>query len=523
MLQLGFLFGLLLVGGIATLVASWLWRDQERAVALVALGVFTLVWLVARFNLPLALRWGPEAAAGLPAWTWQVDSGNWTVGLALLLLSLVALIMSNPAASANRASLGPSTLTYLLTASALPAFCAADLTAHVSGWTWLGIVWALILYTGLRAKTEPPSLLGRLGKSWVAVLLLWLAALAAPDAGEALSISAWPTLTRSLVLLAATWQLLAFSAFARQCADAREETPLVALLHTLPAAAGAMLLARLEAAGDIGLGFALPLTLVGLIGLLLAMHRAWSYREQVDQVVAALLVAQANLTLLAGVWAGPQAVLAEARVLLISGTILLLTIIHRGRRQTTLLSQAGAILAGMALSAFPLTAGFTGRSAVYEAWLAQGNWTLLLVTAFLHLPLASAILSLLWPREAPFLAPDRARLRREAPQATALALPALLLLSPAGVLQAAPLTWLVILVPIASAVALRMVLSQEPDVQPALRASLAVRLPLGPAASALRRLAAVAHAGLRQALVVLEGEGGLLWLLLLLVIFWLAR
>lgn len=104
-----------------------------------------------------------------------------------------------------------------------------------------------------------------------------------------------------------------------------------------------------------------------------------------------------------------------------------------------------------------------------------------------------------------------------------LALPALLLFSATGVAQATPAAWIVALVPLALALLFRLTVSGDGEMQPALRDALAVRLPLETPSLALRRLAAGCHLALRQALAILEGEGGMLWLLVLLVIFWLVR
>jgi hypothetical protein len=357
---------------------------------------------------------------------------------------------------------------------------------------------------------------------------LWLAASTLPAAAAAagLEMRGWPPLTTTYLLFAGLWQLGAFPLHLWRPLAARLLPPAAALAHTAPTVAGALLLARLETYGGSAAAFALPLTLAGLVGLLLAAARAWTGQAegsaQASSVAAALVLGQASLVLLADVWAGSEAVLAETRVLLLAGGILLLAA-GRVAEDEHVAMRIGPLLAVVALAGLPLTAGFAGRSALYETWLAQGRWLLALVTALLHVPLvAAAVLLVQKDAAATGERPSPATLVA----AAGLLLPGLGLFTLQGLADAGLLTWLAVLLPAAAGAALARVTGEPgPAWPPArlLRQAFALRLPLRPLTRIVRQGVGALGTALRAAILMLEGEGGMMWLLVLLVLVWLAR
>lgn len=89
--------------------------------------------------------------------------------------------------------------------------------------------------------------------------------------------------------------------------------------------------------------------------------------------------------------------------------------------------------------------------------------------------------------------------------------------------EVAPLVWGAIALQIVGALALFRFASEAGELQQVLRQAVAVRLEKWPDLAPLRAAGRQAGNALREATLLLEGEGGLLWIVLFLVIVWLAR
>lgn len=528
-LNLGLLIALAFLSFVATLVVTLIRPRQARLVALAGTALLCFTWLAARSALPLTFIVG-SAQSAWPAWTWQVGDLSWAVSLGVLLLTLGALALERSTAEPGHAA-HPAFI-HLLAFVTLLACWAGSLATYVLAWTLLNSVWlggvAVAALTGPatvrheRLAALPP----RLSAAFAAILILWLAA---ANAGPQSAIPAapnWSTLTHLLILLAAAIQLGVFPFHLLRFQDWGIPVALAPLLYTAPAAAGGLLLARLESASDVGLAFALPFTLLGLLALLAGARRAWSPAGEGLSLPLALIQAQSGLVLLAGVWAGPQAVLAETSVLLLGGGVLLMVQASSKHFVSWRFPQPGPLIAFAALAALPLTAGFTGRSAVYDAWLDQGRWLLVLVAALLHVPLLLAALQALGPSLMTPQSDATTEPRRPAddlPRQLALLLPALGLVSIAALTLAAPLTWVAILLPVVVAILLAWQLDETAEVRQTLHEAFALPLPTQTAWRGLRLATGALSAASREALAILEGEGGLLWLLVFVVILYLVR
>ncbi|MFW6097414.1 MAG: proton-conducting transporter membrane subunit [Chloroflexota bacterium] len=530
MVNLNLLFALALLSVIVTVVVVVLRPQRTRLVALGGTALLAFGWLVARSALPLTFVIGDEQSAW-PAWTWQVGEFSWSVSLGVLLLALGALALQNSASEPEREY--HTAFIHVLTFVTLLACWAGSLATYTLTWTLLNAVWlGGLTWTALSAspavrQDRLAALPSLLGAGLAAILLLWLAAASAGPQSTMATAAEWSTLTQLLILLAAAVQLGVFPFHAWRFRDWDAPASSAALLYSAPAAAGGLLLARLESAGDVGLAFALPFTLMGLLALLAGARRAWLSGSIEASLPLALIQAQAGLVLLAGVWAGPQAVLAETSVLLLAGGILLLH--QAGSRETASgrLPQLGPLIALAALAALPLTAGFTGRSAVYDAWLDQGHWLLILVTALLHVPLLLAALQALWPSLISTDHPDTNMASGwrtdDVPRQAALLAPALGLFSIAALSLAAPLSWAAILLPAAVAVVLAWRMDETDELRQILQEAFNLPLSVRPAWASFRRATGALSVATREALSILEGEGGMLWLLVFVVILYLVR
>jgi hypothetical protein len=522
MVNLGIIFGLLLASAALTIVVAFARPQQTPLVALGSMALLCFAWLLARPALPLSLSIGP-AGGGWPGWSWQVGPLAWTVSLAVFLLSLGALALDAQRYGARRQPFDTA-LIMLLAVATLAACWAGSLATHVLTWTLLAAIWIGGMALSARGHEQRmASLSWRAGAALAAVLLLWLAAASAGPAADMSGVAAWSTLTRSLVLLAATYQLAVFPFHRLRLSDWALPPALSAMLTLAPAAAGAVLLARLEAGSEIGLAFALPFTLMGLLALLAAVRRAWIASNAGRSLPLALIQAQTGLVLLAGVWADPQAVLAETIVLLLGGGILLLAGNRRESHLPGRVPQPGALLAIAAFAALPLTAGFTGRSALYGAWLEEGRWVLVLATALLYLPLLTALLIAHLPTGRPGDNSETQAPKPDLPRVLTFLLPALGLFS-VVLGQASVATWLAILLPALLAVFFAWRLREITELRQMLREAFTMpALPTAPPWSGARRVFSAAWTAAREALVILEGEGGLLWLLLFVVILYLVQ
>lgn len=470
----------------------------------------------------------PEATAGAPTaavwpgWQWEMSEGAWWLNLAFLLLLLGGGLARWARAEPAAQPLEATALPLVLAAAVLTATSAGSAATLVAGWLLLDGVWCLLLLRAAPAA-EGSSALRRLFFLGLGPLLLWLALLTLPQlAGTVgLDLRGWPPLTRSLLLLAATVQLGAFPLHFWRPGVRAWPALTAALALAAPAVAGATLLVRLEAAADISQAFALPLTLAALLGLLWAGKQAWDLSDTSLPLAAALSLAQAGLLLLAATWTGADATLGEARVLILGAGLLLLAA-RQPRRN--LLTTAAVALALAALAGLPLTAGFGGRSAVYAAWMSDGRWLLVLVTALLHVPLLAAGLLLL--RDADQETPAWRQLpqsRRAALGGAGLLLPALGLLGVSGLGSASLGSWLALLLPPVAAFLLVYYLEETAAIRQMVQEAITLPLNVRPLFAPLRRAVAFLFSGLQEAAAILEGERGLLWLLFFLLIIWLVR
>ena len=518
-------FLILLLAGSAVTVALTMARPRHALPgAVVALAITTLLWLLALGQIPQSYT---ASASLVPAagftWTWHVGRPLWMLSLALFLLQLGALLYLNaPAAMEQRAR--QARIVVLLGAAAHLAFWSSSLPALVASWSLLALLWGMGRweYAGERFNIE--RAVGRTGLSLGAIFLLWLGAAIIPGPDQTADAGIWPTLTTTLALLAIVVQLALAPLALRQIRSRHRQSNLPLLLSILPGAAGAALLLRLEAVSDIGLAFALPLTLAGLFALLWAGRLAWSAAGGQEPLAPALIVAQTGLVLLAGVWTTPQAAVAEARVLLLGGGLLALVSPTLARDDDEVnishrVAVAARLLALAALLGLPLTAGFQGRAALYSVWVDEGRWLLIAVTALLHLPLAAA--GLVVARQSLQSVSLSERLeRRHLPRVAGLILPAAGLLGVAALTEASIPAWLAVLAPVALAWPLARFLPEAEEVERTMRQAFQLQLPSG---ALVRRVGRGAGLALREAALILEGESGLLWLLLFLVILWLAR
>jgi hypothetical protein len=394
---------------------------------------------------------------------------------------------------------------------------------------FLGVSWTLA--SAIATKTSLWELLSTLAFAWAGVFFIGMGAanLAQVGPGSLQAGALWSDAALFWMMLGALWQLLALPLLAaRRISDSTASDVLTGLLYATPAAGGGLLLLRLADGSAPGQGILWLPALTALAVFIWALHRAWAGMQDPAAQAKALWLALAALVAAAVTGA---AVLPALRLLLLAGGIFLLTPMVRARgsltnpwleRVTFLLGPAMALAA---MAALPLTAGFASLSTLYDAWIASGYWPPVPVTALLLMPLIAAGLSFVWssrtvPEES-INASDRTRLLPAS--RLALILPALFLLTPAGLTTASLWSWLAILLSIGGGLALFRFLARARALHIAAISALSRRrFPPWPG-DLLRRGFSQGVLLLQQAAAILEGEWGLLWLLLLFALLLLLR
>ncbi|UCG25399.1 MAG: hypothetical protein JSW55_05225, partial [Chloroflexota bacterium] len=397
----------------------------------------------------------------------------------------------------------------------------ATMAGLITSWVVLTFAWLVLLWAMSDERVGVGTLLTRGGAMLLGVLFLWLAAgvSGAEGAGPVVG-NQWSDRASVMLLLAAMgplgalplqwWRPLAWSL----------PLEMSALVHLAPVVAGGSLLARISGpAGAHDAGFLAVATSFGLLGILIGITVAWMYVASPGRSLSALALAQTGVVVLAAAWAGTEGALSATRVLLLATGGMFLAARWAPRRLPW-----PAIVPLMALAGLPFTAGYTSLVAVYDAWLTGGGAVLLIIgAALLMFLLAAGILVV--RRETPAGGIDDKTTVLQARHYLALALPSLgLIMMPDGqIVEVSPWAWIAVVVAIGGSLVLSRYEHRLQDAQLAIRRA----LHLGFVGRRLLRLFARIGSALdmlvRELAAILEGEGGMLWLLVFVVVIWLAR
>lgn len=490
------LFWLLLLGAAASVVLlrfrpAWTW---PTAVGL--LGLVLLIWLILRTQLPLqATFFGWSSSGILPDWTWHVGLSDWGLTLWVLLLGTAVALHTLLQPDSTHRPTTPASLLLLIAAS-------------------LSVIWS-DGFTGLLAGST--LLLG----SWLATL--WLAGERGNTflvKGAALLVGlllSWPIGSSRTALLGAALLLNVWPLPLWQPKNVAAGTAVATLVPLVPPIAGGMLLLRLLPVTQLSPAISLLLTVLALIGFMHGLQLAWNRLHLPGYAVTALLLAQSHLLLLAAIWVGQPGVAAELRVLLLAGGALYLLVSQPTANRWLRWAVGGVALA--ALAGLPLTAGFASRAGLYAIWLADGRWALVIVLALLHVPLVLAGVWLLRGETAVAeTTPTRAWqdwLREGSP-----ILPALGLLSVSNIIwgNVPLLAWVAILLAAVVGVLLPRFVGDAQQVRVTLRQALGNERPFAAKLPSLKQLALGVQTAVNDAADILDGDSGLLWLLLAVII-----
>jgi hypothetical protein len=454
-------------------------------------------------------------AAAFAGRSWAVDDTAWRLsGVVLLaLLAGVVYALVNPVAEQASARYLPA---LALAAATLPVVWSADDRTRLLSLSLFLIFW---LVAGWLVRPGGRSLaydwLGALLWPGTGLFLLWLAGIA-PQARLSFTILA------SAIYLGA-WPLGKRREFSRGAGGFSH------LLGAFPVVVGAAILASgLDATSLSPAAIALA-TALGLLSVVMGLRWAWG--QATESLAGALGIGLAGLALTASVWVGEEGLAAVVRLTVFAPAMLAVWLPDGQERPLASAGVAGvrqrrfapqvipAIAAYAAVGGVPLTVGFVVLSRLYDAWQFSGGYVLLVVMVVAMSLWLAAIYRGGRRVAGAGAASDRAQWRR----GLAILAPLLALLSPAFDAPDGALVWIALAIPLAAGVALGQFVPGLDDLDELLRESAQVRLPAERFAPRLRSAAQAAAGAIAEALAILDGGYGLLWLLgLLLLLLWVA-
>ncbi|MEZ4515910.1 MAG: hypothetical protein R3C44_03395 [Chloroflexota bacterium] len=497
-----------LIIALAALIAGglWLWARSatDSPVATTLLGYTLTVtpetWLLTGMAL-LALL-----IAGALGWTYSLQADNApgsTMAPGLLVMPVLGLMLFVWAGDPLTAAL------------MLALFMAC----------WVLALWYSGGLTGLPAGAQRHLASALL----VPVLLIWFADAVA--LGGVVT-AVWVELAAAAVLLAGA-MLLGVWPFQTWRSAALSSRPQSAvLLMSLPIIAGAAILLPIARQHPVGSGLLPALGLIlGLVGLLMGLRSGWRSLASDAAGISGLAGGLAGLVLLTAVFASEAALLSATRVAVFAPVFVALLMFQlrsnrddgqQSFRKPHVWVVVGLfILVTLAVLGFPLMAGFTSLSGVYDAWQSGLRYFLVGILVALmtgwSAVLSRSILSLI-------LKSDEGN-QTTAPRNDWLSI--LILVVPVlGLIQVnlsglsghSVVTWLALLIPIVAGPVVAWLLKDRfeiPDAPVLPEEQVAV------VTSGAQRVGNIVGDAIAEAIGILEGPNGLLWVLVVLALLFL--
>lgn len=335
------------------------------------LAVVALLFMALGLPLTATLSaWGPTSlfGAGLVL---SVDGLAWLFALAVLATTLSALVTGLARPGGRR--VGSRMIMLLLTAAALMSIFAENLLTRVMAWALLDLVYFLaLIFLAERQGIESQAVLN-LAFNSVGTLLAIAATVLISRTSPGLSLrdAALTPQSTVLITLAAVFRLGLFPLHLALPSDLNIRQGLGTLLRVIPAGVALETLSRLASFGFPEsvrpwlIVFALAAVLVGALQL-------WNIGDPRRGVVY-LVISQSGVALLAGLLGGATGALsltAVALVLLLGGSLIYLSAGHDEQRPWP---TAWALIGTVALAGLPLTVGFVGTGRLYADLLGAGG------------------------------------------------------------------------------------------------------------------------------------------------------
>lgn len=532
--------GVLLAGVVVLVLVGLPLRFRATgplAAGIALLSSLTLFALQGRLPLAAPLsEWRPAALLSSPL-SFRIDGLNWIFALALSLLATAALLTGLSRPGGHRTRLRAYVL--LIVAAGLTALFASNLLTLCIAWAAFDLVFLVVMLSNVERAHAGEYTVFSVTLNGAATLLLWAVALLIQvDGGsQYLHLAAFTPVQSTLLVLAAVFRLGLYPLHLWLPAEVELRPGLGSMLHIVPATLGLMLLARLALLGDSAMALQRALTLAGTAALLVGALLAWGQDDH-RRALSFILLLEVGMAVLMGIWTGPYApfvLVTEGLVLVMAAGLLFLA---HGLDPRAHWASVPSAIAGLAFLGIPGTLGFAGRALLYGAWAQAGQWPLLAVAVVTQAVLGAALVRIL-------LRPPDEAFPQRLPLAAATLAGELLLAVPLVVLglvpdglaallgldvrpsfadllgNAAAAVWLTLVLAVAG-----VLLVYRYD-----RGLRATRVTARPWLTAVLNLRWLYRLGLRVAGAVtvvvramanlLEGEGALLWTLIVLLLAWL--
>lgn len=332
--------------------------SQFRYHWLIAVTGATLAWIgIMVINLQIPLRiilyqWRPVSLLGGSP-TLLLDQFSWPFAIALSTLALAVILTD--AARAAEADWSSWTATLILAALGLLVILAGNPLTLVIGWTALDLVELLILLAQAHQSLVRERVVIAFSSRLFGSLLIIAGVMAASSAGETLTFESIPTQSSFFLILAAGLRLGVLPLHVPFFQELPIRRGLGTITRLTSMAAGLVLLVRTAVGLVTPLDTPYFVPLLGLVALAgLYGGLAWFLAEDELDGRPAWIIGTASLSLVAALKAQPTACLAWGLGALMSGGLLFLTSV-RDRR---LLWISG--LGFLGFSALPFSPTWTG-------------------------------------------------------------------------------------------------------------------------------------------------------------------
>lgn len=463
--------------------------------------------------IPLWFLFRPETVApslSLAGRQWAMGDAAWQLTGVVLLLCLTAAVWAVVDGGQSRPGLRAA-VALGLPAAVLPVVWAADDRTRLMNVALFAAAWALSQFAARSSEPDTPPINGRDGILILAALFPLWAAYTVPGGRVFLSV-------------VAVVMLIAAGASATDSTGAGR-----AVMRGLPIiAAATVLIAALGAGSPSTLGVVAG-TAAGLLALLWGLARAW---DRPLRLAPALGLSLGGVVLVAAVWVGGDALLAATRLAVFATTLAALA--SAGLSPPTSRDDSSSatdgnprrplsprllawLVAFLAVAALPLTVGFSALAPIYQSWSGATGWVLLLVMVTL---LALWLATLYQAGRSSIR--ERVTGRADWLRGLALLPPAIGLIAIDFAGSAGSwITWVAIVLTAVAGILLGQFAPEMGAVGDLLREAVALPQPAVPVAAQLRAAGRLVAGALADALAILEGGNGLIWLLgLLLLIIW---
>jgi len=391
----------------------------------------------------------------------------------------------------------------------------------IFSWSGMTISWFVFLWVATRTASRTRQFLLNGSALMLAIVLLAITGVAGLDASNIAENSSglpssaliWGTLSGLTILIGLPMVLL-YPPPERNFIQFDSMVPAV-LLSSI---AGGFFLARIASFGFSSTLFLLIMTGLGLIGLLLAVYLALVRFSDRTQAVPLLLMAGVCNVLLMTLWGDPTAVVAQIGILSIGiGAFFFI-------EEYGVINKWAAFIPVSVVAGMPFTLGFTGLTGLYLGWLDLDMYPLLLVTALLNsLFIADVILVVRSVEARPMQEKPQSQRRYTTLVALILICLGLIDLPNLDIEGAHIFVWITILLSTATGISMAWYIESRKVAVDELRGFFRLKLPGFLSHSKLNGIYSSYKMVMKEIVAILEGEGGMLWVLVLIIILWFAR